>query len=89
MILIKNRLPILVISILLEHCPFINNVVLIGQLYLFFLQTPELTLFYFPLIQEWLETHADYEAVIDGANIALYQQNFADGGFSLPQVHAL
>jgi len=36
-----------------------------------------------------LETHANFEAIIDGANIALYQQNFADGGFSLSQVHAL
>lgn len=33
--------------------------------------------------------HADYEAIIDGANIALYQQNFADGGFCLSQVHSL
>lgn len=34
---------------------------------------------------EWLEKHSDYEAIIDGANIALYQQNFSDGGFSLSQ----
>lgn len=36
--------------------------------------------------QDWLEKHGDYEAIVDGANIGLYQQNFSDGGFSLPQV---
>ncbi|KAL0702561.1 hypothetical protein Bca4012_058683 [Brassica carinata] len=35
--------------------------------------------------QDWLEKHGDYEAIVDGANIGLYQQNFADGGFSLSQ----
>lgn len=35
--------------------------------------------------QDWLDKHADYEAVVDGANVGLYQQNFADGGFSLSQ----
>ncbi|CAN7109435.1 unnamed protein product [Brassica rapa subsp. narinosa] len=39
----------------------------------------------FSEFQEWLEKHGDYEAILDGANIGLYQQNFADGGFSLPQ----
>lgn len=43
----------------------------------------------FKNFQEWLETHADYAAVIDGANIALYQQNFADGGFSVSQLDAV
>jgi proteinaceous RNase P len=33
-----------------------------------------------------LEEHGAYEAIVDGANIALYQQNFAEGGFSLTQV---
>lgn len=37
-------------------------------------------------MQEWIDNHADYEAIIDGANIGLYQQNFADGGFSISQV---
>jgi hypothetical protein len=39
-------------------------------------------------MQEWLEEHREYEAIVDGANIALYQQNFAEGGFSLTQVCA-
>ncbi|KAJ6853787.1 proteinaceous RNase P 2 [Iris pallida] len=39
--------------------------------------------------QDWLEKHAQYEAVIDAANIALYQQNYADGGFSLSQIDAV
>ena len=33
-----------------------------------------------------METHSDYEAIIDAANVGLYQQNFADGGFSISQV---
>ncbi|CAN8325552.1 unnamed protein product [Cochlearia groenlandica] len=37
----------------------------------------------------WLEKHGDYEAILDGANIGLYQQNFTDGGFSLPQLEAV
>jgi len=36
--------------------------------------------------QDWLEKHGDYEAIVDGANIGLYQQNFVDGSFSLSQV---
>ncbi|PKA65728.1 Proteinaceous RNase P 3 [Apostasia shenzhenica] len=43
----------------------------------------------FKNFQEWLDKHASYEAVIDGANISLYQQNFADGGFSLSQLNAV
>lgn len=43
----------------------------------------------FEKFQEWLNNHASCEAVIDGANVALYQQNFADGGFSLSQLHAV
>ncbi|KAL6853346.1 hypothetical protein ACP4OV_019375 [Aristida adscensionis] len=39
----------------------------------------------FSRFQEWLEAHKQYEAIVDGANIALYQQNFAEGGFSLTQ----
>ncbi|OMO77114.1 Ribonuclease Zc3h12a-like protein [Corchorus olitorius] len=36
--------------------------------------------------QDWLEENADYEAIVDGANIGLYQQNFAEGGFSVLQL---
>ncbi|XP_062232135.1 proteinaceous RNase P 2-like [Phragmites australis] len=43
----------------------------------------------FSCFQEWLEAHKEYEAIVDGANIALYQQNFAEGGFSLTQLDAV
>ncbi|PRQ32222.1 putative ribonuclease P [Rosa chinensis] len=43
----------------------------------------------FSEFQDWLDKHADYEAIVDGANIGLYQQNFAEGGFSLPQLDAV
>ncbi|XP_010516492.1 PREDICTED: proteinaceous RNase P 2 [Camelina sativa] len=43
----------------------------------------------FSEFQGWLEKHGDYEAIVDGANIGLYQQNFADGGFSLPQLESV
>lgn len=46
-------------------------------------------LYLFLNIQEWLENNKGYDAIIDGANVALYQQNFADGGFSLSQVYFL
>ena len=42
--------------------------------------------FYLIWLQDWLDKHADYEAIVDGANIGLYQQNFANGEFSIPQV---
>ncbi|GAU42640.1 hypothetical protein TSUD_398450 [Trifolium subterraneum] len=40
----------------------------------------------FSEFQGWLEKHDCYEAIVDGANIGLYQQNFADGGFSIYQL---
>lgn len=43
----------------------------------------------FSEFQNWLEKHGDYEAIVDGANIGLYQQNFADGGFSLSQLEGV
>lgn len=43
----------------------------------------------FTSFQEWLEVHNDCDTIIDGANIGLYQQNFADSGFNLPQVEAV
>ncbi|KAJ1287249.1 hypothetical protein BS78_03G416400 [Paspalum vaginatum] len=43
----------------------------------------------FSQFQEWLEASKGYEAIVDGANIALYQQNFAEGGFSLTQLDAV
>ena len=38
------------------------------------------------MIKDWIEECSDYEAIVDGANVGLYQQNFAEGGFSIPQV---
>ncbi|KAF8646853.1 hypothetical protein HU200_065658 [Digitaria exilis] len=43
----------------------------------------------FSQFQEWLEANKGYEAIVDAANIALYQQNFAEGGFSLTQLDAV
>ncbi|XP_066307995.1 proteinaceous RNase P 2-like [Miscanthus floridulus] len=43
----------------------------------------------FSRFQEWLEANKEYQAIVDGANIALYQQNFAEGGFSLTQLDAV
>ncbi|KNA07440.1 hypothetical protein SOVF_171910 [Spinacia oleracea] len=39
----------------------------------------------FKSFMEWIDNHSDYVAIVDGANIGLYQQNFADGGFSVAQ----
>ncbi|XP_065867942.1 proteinaceous RNase P 2-like [Euphorbia lathyris] len=39
--------------------------------------------------QDWLDKNANFEAIVDGANIGLYQQNFAEGGFSIPQLEAV
>ncbi|KAL5583188.1 hypothetical protein UlMin_015630 [Ulmus minor] len=43
----------------------------------------------FSEFQNWVDEHADYEAIVDGANVGLYQQNFADGGFSVSQLDAV
>ncbi|GER53558.1 proteinaceous RNase P 3 [Striga asiatica] len=43
----------------------------------------------FKEFQDWLEQNSEYEDVIDGANIGLYQQNFAEGGFSVAQLEAV
>ncbi|KAL8496391.1 hypothetical protein ACS0TY_020194 [Phlomoides rotata] len=43
----------------------------------------------FKEFQDWLEKHSEYETVVDGANIGLYQQNFAEGGFSIAQLDAV
>lgn len=39
--------------------------------------------------QEWLSNHADFDVIVDGANVGYYHQNFADGGFSLSQVEII
>ncbi|KAK2965968.1 hypothetical protein RJ640_018323 [Escallonia rubra] len=43
----------------------------------------------FTEFQNWLDEHSEYEAIVDGANIGLFQQNFADGGFSISQLDAV
>ncbi|XP_027160375.1 proteinaceous RNase P 2-like isoform X2 [Coffea eugenioides] len=43
----------------------------------------------FKEFQDWIEECSDYEAIVDGANVGLYQQNFAEGGFSIPQLDAV
>ncbi|KAI9081551.1 hypothetical protein K1719_036437 [Acacia pycnantha] len=40
----------------------------------------------FSEFQGWLEEHADFEDIVDGANVGLFQQNFAEGGFSISQL---
>nr|XP_043612675.1 proteinaceous RNase P 2 [Erigeron canadensis] len=40
----------------------------------------------FTQFQNWLDEHNNFEAILDGANIGLYQQNFAEGGFSVSQL---
>ncbi|KAF6166020.1 hypothetical protein GIB67_012917 [Kingdonia uniflora] len=43
----------------------------------------------FKNFQEWLDNHTEFGAIVDGANVGLYQQNFADGGFSFSQLEAV
>ncbi|KAK6119898.1 hypothetical protein DH2020_046372 [Rehmannia glutinosa] len=43
----------------------------------------------FKEFQDWLGQHSEYETVVDGANVGLYQQNFAEGGFSIAQLDAV
>lgn len=37
----------------------------------------------------WLARHGPFGAVIDGANVALYGQNFDTGGFNFGQIQAV
>lgn len=43
----------------------------------------------FKNFQEWLDRHGPYDFIVDGANIGLYQRNFADGGFSVSQLSSV
>ncbi|KAL3518515.1 hypothetical protein ACH5RR_021104 [Cinchona calisaya] len=43
----------------------------------------------FKEFQDWIEEFSGYEAIVDGANVGLYQQNFAEGGFSISQLDAV
>nr|GEU46283.1 proteinaceous RNase P 2-like [Tanacetum cinerariifolium] len=43
----------------------------------------------FTQFQDWLDQHNEFEAIVDGANIGLYQQNFAEGGFSVSQLEVV
>lgn len=43
----------------------------------------------FTTYQEWLDNNGPYEAIIDGANVCLYQQKFAERHFSFSQLNAV
>ncbi|KAL2603159.1 hypothetical protein R1flu_017246 [Riccia fluitans] len=43
----------------------------------------------FKKFQEWFEQHGPFDAIVDGANIGLYNQNFAQGGFNFYQLNAV
>ncbi|KAL3675063.1 hypothetical protein R1sor_025011 [Riccia sorocarpa] len=43
----------------------------------------------FKKFQEWLDRHGPFDAIVDGANIGLYNQNFAQGGFNFYQLNAV
>lgn len=38
------------------------------------------------LLQAWLNRHGPFDAIVDGANVGLFNQNFVDGGFNFHQV---
>ncbi len=38
---------------------------------------------------KWHERNGPFDVLMDGANIALYGQNWEGGGFSMHQVHAV
>ena len=40
----------------------------------------------FETFRRWLDANGPFGCVIDGANVALYGQNFADGGFDFGQI---
>ena len=42
-----------------------------------------------PQFRAWLGRHGPFGAVIDGANVALYGQNFDTGGFNFGQIQAV
>lgn len=39
-------------------------------------------------MQAWLQKHGPYNAVLDGANIAFFGQNWEEGGFQFSQIGA-
>ncbi|CAM6108619.1 unnamed protein product [Calypogeia fissa] len=43
----------------------------------------------FRRFQEWLDRHAPFGAIIDGANVGLYNQNFTQGGFNFWQLNSI
>lgn len=42
----------------------------------------------FETFQRWLDANGPFGCVIDGANVALFGQNFAEGGFDFGQIEA-
>eukprot|EP00253_Pinus_taeda_P010705 PITA_10705 len=43
----------------------------------------------FTTYQEWLDNNGPYEAIIDGANVCLYQQKFVERNFSFSQLNVV
>ncbi|KAH8934065.1 hypothetical protein BDL97_18G064700 [Sphagnum fallax] len=42
----------------------------------------------FRKFQAWLDRHGPFDAIVDAANVGLYNQNFGDGGFNFFQLNA-
>ncbi|CAK9275742.1 unnamed protein product [Sphagnum jensenii] len=43
----------------------------------------------FRKFQAWLDRHGPFDAIVDAANVGLYNQNFGDGGFNFFQLNAV
>ncbi|EFJ15811.1 hypothetical protein SELMODRAFT_117602 [Selaginella moellendorffii] len=43
----------------------------------------------FKEFQEWMAEHGPFDAIVDGANVALFNQNFSAGGFSFSQLNSV
>lgn len=71
-------------SVISPMCSRLSPLFSILNFYLFFVYFFIFTFHH--LLKDWLDKYGDYEAIVDGANVGLYQQNFADGGFSVSQV---
>ncbi|CAK9266268.1 unnamed protein product [Sphagnum jensenii] len=39
--------------------------------------------------EAWLDRHGPFDAIVDAANVGLYNQNFGDGGFNFFQLNAV
>nr|BAP69208.1 pentatricopeptide repeat protein [Physcomitrium patens] len=43
----------------------------------------------FKKFQAWLNRHGPFDAIVDGANVGLFNQNFVDGGFNFHQLNSV